>query len=948
MSVFAQSYDKMSYQAVVRDATLDISSTTVENTINLCEKDSVTVTYTAIPSSGTEDYTYSWSIPDGCIAITPLNTPTCTVKYTTTGYYTVSCTATSDVNTLTNTTTTRVINGRTSFKHNLQGRKLTLSDMENIVLVQWSPDVISYIEPGITDTSYQYNDNGVFSVIAISGGDCDATAEVVVPSCVGYNSPNANETHIGEAGHYTITEVKDIQNNRYPVVKIGSQCWMTTNMRATKYANGDSLDARSLIPTTNERYYSYPNDKSENVPAYGLLYNWYAAANRVEQTDYNTVQGICPDGWHVPSKAEFETLQRYVRSFRGWQCDYSIISEPDDANALSEPGVWNVSGMGSMCRPGMSSDVSNATGFSAYPAGYANSFYSQGSYRPNFYGFSSVAVFWTVTERQRTNGKSMYTLEINNQSDRSLIETEPNLGIDITTNASVRCLRNDAPRLTSSVNDTVAICQDSSITVTYTATNGSTIEEYRYSWNGGEATDANTFTVTYNTPDTYTVTCTAVSNGQSSTKTITTEVLSGSPHFFVTESRITVKLFDLYNVHSVDWGVGEAPEVVTDQIETTHTYSANGTYTIEAISNNSCPSYSQVVTTCDASFLELPHCDVRDIHTAGNYTVGTAEAPGTGGLETTFEGYVDSVYDQNGNRYPVVQIGEQCWMAENLRATKYSSTLINTPILLPFVNNPVAGRAYYGAPDNQSVNVPMYGYLYSWDAANGGINNNLSGIDRLFLKQGICPDGWHIPSEDEFVVLSIIMGGTVYAGQMVKGCSWQAIGQDQNETDPRPGNHGYALRNELGFGALPAAGTICNVPSLEFGKGAAFWSNGALSNPNQALSTRLEYNNSSLNYGNGISNKTDGFSVRCVRNVTLSISSTEVDPTVKVCNASPYTVTYTATPSEGTDYNYSWQPAGGVVSEGGRVYTLTYRKRIFLVTGYVRLSYCESYGFEWR
>ena len=340
MSVFAQSYDKMSYQAVVRDATLDISSTTVENTINLCEKDSVTVTYTAIPSSGTEDYTYSWSIPDGCIAITPLNTPTCTVKYTTTGYYTVSCTATGDVNTLTNTTTTRVINGRTSFKHNFQGRKLTLSEMENIVLVQWSPDVISYIEPGITDTSYQYNDNGVFSVIAISGGDCDATAEVVVPSCVGYNSPNANETHIGEAGHYTITEVKDIQNNRYPVVKIGSQCWMTTNMRATKYANGDSLDARSLIPTTNERYYSYPNDKSENVPAYGLLYNWYAAANRVEQTDYNTVQGICPDGWHVPSKAEFETLQRYVRSFRGWQCDYSIISEPDDANALSEPGVW--------------------------------------------------------------------------------------------------------------------------------------------------------------------------------------------------------------------------------------------------------------------------------------------------------------------------------------------------------------------------------------------------------------------------------------------------------------------------------------------------------------------------------------------------------------------------------------------------------------------------------
>ena len=161
----------------------------------------------------------------------------------------------------------------------------------------------------------------------------------------------------------------------------------------------------------------------------------------------------------------------------------------------------------------------------------------------------------------------MYTLEINNQSDRSLIETEPNLGIDITTNASVRCLRNDAPRLTSSVNDTVVICQDSSITVTYTATYGSTIEEYRYSWNGGEATDANTFTVTYNTPGTYTVTCTAVSNGQSSTKTITTEVLSGSPHFFVTESRITVKLFDLYNVHSVDWGVGEAPEVVTDQIE---------------------------------------------------------------------------------------------------------------------------------------------------------------------------------------------------------------------------------------------------------------------------------------------------------------------------------------------------------------------------------------------
>lgn len=180
--------------------------------------------------------------------------------------------------------------------------------------------------------------------------------------------------------------VTDYDGNIYNTVQIGSQCWMKQNLRTTHYANGASIALGSSTSTTTPYRY-YPNNNSSNVSTYGYLYNWPAVMHGAGSSSSNPsgVQGICPNGWHVPSDAEWTQLTNYVGGQSQYQCNGSSTNI---AKALASTTGWSSSTI--TCAVGNNPSSNNATGFSALPAGYY--------YAGDYFGFSNDATFWSTTK----------------------------------------------------------------------------------------------------------------------------------------------------------------------------------------------------------------------------------------------------------------------------------------------------------------------------------------------------------------------------------------------------------------------------------------------------------------------------------------------------------------------------------------------------------------------
>jgi uncharacterized protein (TIGR02145 family) len=110
--------------------------------------------------------------------------------------------------------------------------------------------------------------------------------------------------------------VKDIDGNTYGAVKIGNQIWMAEDLKVTHYPNGDSIpyvktdDWASL--GYDEDGYNYFYDYEPNPFGSGIMYNWAAATGDLWQKDNKDGQGICPDGWHLPTEQDWTFLINYV------------------------------------------------------------------------------------------------------------------------------------------------------------------------------------------------------------------------------------------------------------------------------------------------------------------------------------------------------------------------------------------------------------------------------------------------------------------------------------------------------------------------------------------------------------------------------------------------------------------------------------------------------------
>ena len=171
-----------------------------------------------------------------------------------------------------------------------------------------------------------------------------------------------------------IDTLTDYDGNVYHTVEIGQQCWMRENLRTTHYSDGTDILPGGTTFSTTVAYRYAPNDNSSNVPFYGYLYNRAAVMRGAPTSNANPsgVQGICPDGWHVPSGAEWMQLIHYVRSQSQYWCngDSSFIVQ-----ALASPTGYIYQSGSPFDSPytikGGNPNEYNATGFSALLAGNA-------------------------------------------------------------------------------------------------------------------------------------------------------------------------------------------------------------------------------------------------------------------------------------------------------------------------------------------------------------------------------------------------------------------------------------------------------------------------------------------------------------------------------------------------------------------------------------------------
>lgn len=498
----------------------------------------------------------------------------------------------------------------------------------------------------------------------------------------------------------------DICGNTYPVVTIGTQIWMAENLRCNKYDTDSEAYSiewpahNTLLTPTNSSYLPYYVDatnltnwdktskemsyriREELVAKLGYLYNWAAAVGVGDGLIYKDTfvghrQGICPNGWHIPTKGEWDKL---VSNITG-EKEYG-------GKRLKKTSGWYCSRI--VCGNG-----TDDYGFAALPAGYADG---------NV--ISKVvdeAYFWTSTTLD--NGEEAYNINLSNDSRVRYYANQKNSG------ASVRCVKN-----------TIIV-----------STEFETLES-----DGG-----------------------------------TVEIVVSSDIPWSASS-------------SQDWArpsktMGEGSEIITISVDKS-TSQYMDTARITFFAKDQTPA---VVVVCLKPGLKIPEkCKASD--------------------------------------YSQVVIGSQIWMAENYRCSKYdtgseaynASWLTNNTIPTTVVDQ--STPYYLDAADMSMWNdnysnslsrtqISKLGYLYNWSA--------VVGIDKLETqtesfsgdRQGICPNGWHVPSLDEISELLDYVGGADVAGAKLKTMSgWF---KDGNGTD------------DYGFAALPA-----NVDRMEMWSSSYFHS----------------------------------------------------------------------------------------------------------------------------
>ncbi|MCD4735514.1 MAG: hypothetical protein K8R53_05690, partial [Bacteroidales bacterium] len=519
------------------------------------------------------------------------------------------------------------------------------------------------------------------------------------------------------------------EGKTYHTVEIGKQCWFKENLDIGAMIDGTV----NMSDDTIIEKYCYDNDPS-NCDTYGGLYQWDEIMN------WDTIpgqQGICPDGWHVPTDDEWKVLEGNADSRYGvgdtiWE---GLLWRGFDAGGnLKEIGTvhWNAPNF----------NAKNSSGFTALPGGHR---YVNGS----FHNIGNSSTIWS----SNPNGPNTWYRDLNfvtAEVYRSSPQKESGF--------SARCLR-DYINIPPSEPENPQPA-DGSVEV----------DIPNLSWSCSDP------------------------NGDIIRYSIYFGTTTNPPLIASNQAYMNHELSSLLELTTYFWRI-----VATDM-------------------------HGDSISGAEWNF------------TTGAFICGTD--------------VIDSRTFSNGEVYPTIVIGNQCWMKKNLNYGVF------TPGTNSQTNTGYPERYCY---DDIPANCDTYGGLYQWDEMMD--YSSAPGV------QGICPDGWHIPEDNEWKILE----GTVDSVHLIGDPVWDWginswRGFDAGSNLKEAGTvHWYSpnagATNSSGFTGMPGGYRDKTGPFGALTIYNGLWSSDVI---DTVVWTRtLHYNHTNIR--RIIGNKSYGISVRCLR-----------------------------------------------------------------------------------
>jgi len=379
-TVFAQAPEKMSYQAVIRNSTdqlvtsqdigmqISILQGTSTGTVIYVETQSATTNANGLVSIeiGTGATTDDFSAIDWANDVYFIKTETDPTTAGGTSYTITGVSQLLSVSYALHAKTAETVTGTITETDPL----FTTSEANNII----ATDITNLSNLSNVNTG----DQNLSEVSAISNFVNTQLKNVTNPTDA---QDAATKAYVDEmliqAGVYTF---KDYDGNVYNTIEIGTQVWMSENLKVTHYPNGDLIPLVTYNTTwanladnnTDDAMSYYNNNASNEADTYGALYTYAAAIGDDWARDLTTNQGVCPDGWHLPTDAEWTTLTDYLGTDAG-------------SKLAGNATLWTDGNLDQNAN-------FDETGFSAFPSGYRS------SYSGTFSGVGNYGYWWSSTE----------------------------------------------------------------------------------------------------------------------------------------------------------------------------------------------------------------------------------------------------------------------------------------------------------------------------------------------------------------------------------------------------------------------------------------------------------------------------------------------------------------------------------------------------------------------
>lgn len=673
-----------------------------------------------------------------------------------------------------------------------------------------------------------------------------------------------------------IGPVTDVEGNQYETLVMGNQVWMAENLRTTRYSDGTPVDVcTERISWSGNAYgaYSWYNNDSVNYYQKGALYNWYAIVNS---------SGLCPDGWRMPNNADWNELFDYFET--GNSHEISEIELFQEKNSFQRTSTG---------RFGTFIDAGFYWSKNEYSSVYGYSIFITSDRRPTTY---------TITGRvNKQDGHVVRCLKDRNISAENFIPEVKTLPADSTITHNSALLQGQLQSTGGSeileygfyydtrpdpqINgEKISFYDETGLgnfagqvpglipnrTYYYRVFAKNKRDEaigyqhhFKTKWAAEIIDFPDTLNYLYNTDisvvldtlsDSLKVICTDDDefmipvawsiDAEDSLEIGNNEIIGTlsfpdsieNPNFLSAKVTVTMEEPEMIQIDSIVF----APDTLYYTVDSTNNIYDLLPDTTQIIDINN------KVYNCYVSWL------IQD--TDSNEYLDTLDAAGTIHLPLGYEQaepvkylvmhsnivLTKNLIDYDGNTYQVVKIGNQLWMAENLKSTHYAN------------GNPISESYYY---NNDTTLLNAYGCLYTWDAVmNGAYSNN----DNPGTIQGVCPDGWHVPSQDEWEELIDSLGGIYNAGAELKSTQTET-GKHPSWKSPNTG-----ATNQTGFNGLPGgkfdSSWYGSFSELQY---AAYWWSSTAGSYSNALYIKAVYNSKSATLNN--EDNTSGMSVRCVK-----------------------------------------------------------------------------------